>query len=72
MIEKRQNLERRQHIDELIEMREDIKKMVALLNEMEGFFGIIIRFGKILKWTLGIVAAVFATWAGYKGIRISE
>lgn len=72
MIEKRENLERRQHIDELIEMREDIKKMVSLLNEMEGFFGIIIKFGKILKWTLGLLGASFATWAAWKGMRISD
>lgn len=53
-------------------MREDIKKMVSLLNEMEGFFGIIIKFGKILKWTLGLLGASFATWAAWKGMRISD
>lgn len=72
MIEKRENLDRREQIDELLEMRDDIKKMVALLNEMEGFFAIIVKFGKFLKWTLGIVGACFATWAAWKGLRIHD
>ena len=72
MIEKREAMERRNQIDELLDMREDIIKMVNLLNEMEGFFAVIIKFGKLLKWTLGLLAAGFATWAAWAGFKLHE
>ena len=70
MVEKRQNAERREQIDELLEMKEDIKKLVSLLNEMEGFFGVIVKVGRIFKWTLGLATACFAAYAAWLGIYL--
>lgn len=72
MIEKRENLDRREKIDELLNMKDDIKKLVDLLNEMEGFFAIIVKFGKFLKWTLGIVGVGITTFAAWKGLRLHD
>jgi len=68
-MEKRKDDDRRLQIDELLDMKEDIRKLVSLLNEMEGFFSVIVKFARVLKWTLGLLAACFGTYAAYRGIH---
>lgn len=69
MTDKRKDDDRREKVDELITMHDDIKKLVALLNDIESFLRIVATFGRVLKWTLGLVAACFGTYAAYKGIH---
>lgn len=69
MTEERHDLERREAIDDLLDMSHDIKRLVELLKDIEGFLKIIATIGKVLKWTAGLLAACLGVYAAYKGIN---
>lgn len=69
MTDKRKDDGRREKVDELIVMHEDIKKLVSLLNDIESFLRIVATFGRVLKWIAGILAACFGAYVAYKGVH---
>lgn len=67
-MDKRTDAERRQAIDDLLNMKEDIHRLVGLLKDIESFLRVVATVGHGVKWLAGICAATFGAYLAWKGI----
>lgn len=68
MNDKRSDTERRDKIDRLIAMEDDLVQLVQLLKDLEGAFKTIKIVGNSVKWLASIIIVIGAAWAAWTGL----
>ncbi len=68
MSDKRLDAVRREKIDRLIAMEDDLVQLVQTLRDLEGAFRTIKTIGNSLKWLASIILAIGALWAAWTGM----
>lgn len=59
-------LTRDEKIDELLNMREDIKSVIELLRNVEAALKVFVKVGNAVKWVAGLFTAVGAVYYFFK------
>lgn len=66
MTDNRQDLDRREKIDRLLAMEDDLRQTVQLLKDVKGALHILKVVGNSLKWLASLIITAGATWAAWK------
>ena len=66
MTDNRQDLDRREKIDRLLAMEDDLKQAVQLLKDVKGALHILRVVGNSFKWLAGLIIAASAAMASWK------
>lgn len=66
MTDSRQDLDRREKIDRLLAMEDDLKQAVQLLKDVRTALHVFKVVGNSFKWLASLVITAGATWAAWK------